>query len=672
MPTNKLLEIMINSLPLNLVHAVDRKDKVAYSIQMKTNRLQEIAWSLKGQDSVAQALEAISSNLAEGKLQAGMVGLMKSGKSSVLNALLRGIVLPVTVQAETAVEVRIIHSTNDEHRSGVLFGETYDGVHKYKEIADGSVEIQEKLREFNIIARNKSGEEEALPYKSLILRTPFHFLNEIQLKFTLQISDTAGPNEAGAVDATFKSKLAMERLSAFIIVLNYRVMKDQGEVDLLTHLRDHHPHLLENHQRFLFIVNAIDAYHEDGNKYSIHPRDVPKYVQGYLKQTLDVIIPVERIVPFTAKWALKSQLWSENITSMTDGEYFDAMRLYAKFQGEEPQKQLRVPSEINKKLVVDGLKFFSRTGELETKLYQMLGVHGPEILYKGTIDDAVQHVGALEEHIDKEKEDCNLGATQAALKLQQDLLKEIGGAVAANKLRMSRIQTKVERKITTEISDWTFELTDYMYIQINSLLVELNKQNLESQILNPARDKMEKYWPTIMAKIIGMVKEETYKMLSVFKQDLEERLSVFEGVELERDEIDYTALDPKYPPFVLFFSVPPDLDLGDTSALKDKLWELAVDWAVQFQGKVKAEAAKLSILTSGRAERAAQQSISRFQRNVREEIRCLRSELTSKQGFIETLNQKLNELQTISERLKGAQNKIESSLLDEIPTYFTE
>jgi len=147
---------------------------------------------------------------------------------------------------------------------------------------------------------------------------------------------------------------------------------------------------------------------------------------------------------------------------------------------------------------------------------------------------------------------------------------------------------------------------------------------------------------------------------------------VFKGIELECDELDYTEFHPKSPPFVLVLSIPHDLYLHDTSALKDKLWELAVDWAVQFQGMVKAEAAKLSIATSGKAERVAQQSISKFLRNVHEEIHCFRGELASKQGFIEILNQKLGELQTISEQLKGAQNKIESSLLDEIPTYFQE
>ena len=34
---------------------VGGEDKVAYSIQRKTNRLQEIAWSLKGQNDIAQS-----------------------------------------------------------------------------------------------------------------------------------------------------------------------------------------------------------------------------------------------------------------------------------------------------------------------------------------------------------------------------------------------------------------------------------------------------------------------------------------------------------------------------------------------------------------------------------------------------------------------------------------
>ena len=609
---------------------------------------------------------------------------MKSGKSSVLNALMRSATVPVAIQAETAVEVRIIHSTQYEHRNGVLFGENDD--HSYEVIAEGSDKIQKKLRKFNGISRNKTtGQEstgEALPYKSFVLRTPFHFLRVFKMKHTLQISDTAGPNEAGALDATMKSKEAMKRLSAFIIVLNYRVLKDQGEINLLTHLRDHHSHLLETKGRFLFVINQIDAYHEEahGDKYSIRPQDVPGYVQKYLKDNLGVEVPVEGIVPFSAKWALKSHLWSENPANMSDAEYFSAMQLSCKFQGMDPiPTGLRVPNEANKMVVLSGLKLLSKIGDLEAKLHQMLGSHGPEILYKSAIDDAVLHVSALTKHIEKEKVDCNIGATQTDLKLHKDVKEELDTAVAANKERRPKIPLEVDKKISPQVIVLTNELTDsindkMLLLKLNEESVEmvlqkLKEHHLEKQILEKAESKMKEHWPQIMGTTIGMVKEETRAMLSTFKSDLEERVRRFDGIELELDEIDLAKLEPLSPPFMLVLSVSPKKNVNNTN---DMLWDLALDLAVQFQERVKTEATRLSFATSGRAERAAQQSVSKFREKTQKKILHLQDELESKQAFIESLNQKLNELQTISGQLKGARDKIEKSLLDEIPTDFRD
>ena len=587
---------------------------------------------------------------------------MKSGKSSVLNALLRNATLPVATQAETAVEVRIIHSNKHEHKNGVLTGGK-DGSHKV--IARGSDKIQEELRELNKINRNKSIGEE-LTYQSFVLHAPFHFLNESNLKFSLQISDTAGPNEAGAVDATIKSKEAMKRLSAFIIVLNYRVLKTQEEIDLLTHLREHHSHLFETPERFLFVVNAIDAFYEDGNKYSTHPRNVPSYVQEHLKQNLGVAVPLESIVPITAKWALNSQLWSDNITNMTDGEYFSAMNIYYKFRDEQPPRPMRVPNENNKRVVLNGLKYFSRIGDLESILYQMLGINGPEILYKSAIDDAVLHVSALTEHIEKVKVNCSIGTTEMNLQLQKNVQEELDSAITTNKQRIPLIPLEVEKKIAKEINSLTFELTNSMSKDMQSPTLELNEQNLMKFVLDPARSKMEKFWPTIMGTTIGTVKEETSAMLLKFKSDLESKVGRFDGIELECDEIDYTKLEPEFPPFPFVLSVPADLELDDTAKYDHKLWNLALDWAVQFQEKVKAEATKLSFGTANLAERAAQKSVIRFRMKVQKEILRLQDELESKQKYIESLNQKLNELQTISGQLKDAHDKIENSLLDEI------
>ena len=604
---------------------------------------------------------------------------MKSGKSSVLNALMKSETLPVAIQAETAVEVRIIHSTKYQHRNGVLFGRND---HSYEMIAESSDNIKERLREFNKIARNEStGNEttrEALPYKSFVLRTPFPFLRDFKMKHTLQISDTAGPNEAGAVNATMKSKEAMKRLSAFIIVLNYRALKDQGEIHLLTHLRDHHSHLLETKGRFLFVVNQIDAYHEEahGDKYSIPPHNVPTYVQKYLKDNLGVEVSVEFIVPFSAKWALKSHLWSKNPASMSDVEYFSAMQLSCKFLGTEPTKGLRVPNEHNKIVVLNGLKLFSKIGDLEAKLHQMLGSHGPEILYKGAIDDAVRHVNALTEHIEKEKVNCNIGATQTDLQLHKDLKEELDTAVAAFKERRPQIPLEVDKKITPQLISWTNELTECIHDKMVSLklneqsvemvLLTLKEHNLKRQILETAESKMEEHWPQIMGTTIGIVKEETSAMLSAFKRDLEERLRRFDGIELELDEIDLAKLEPLSPPFTLVLSVSPDKNT------KDILYDLAVDLAVQFQERVKMEATRISFKTAGQVEGAAQQSVSKFRQKTQKEILHLNKELESKQEFIETLNQKFNELQTISGQLNGARDKIEKSLLEDIPTEFGE
>ena len=87
------------------------EDETAFSIYQKINRIRQIAGQLEHQSSIADALEMISINVAHGRLQAGIVGLLKSRKSTTLNALMKTRILPEAVQAETAAEVRIIHST---------------------------------------------------------------------------------------------------------------------------------------------------------------------------------------------------------------------------------------------------------------------------------------------------------------------------------------------------------------------------------------------------------------------------------------------------------------------------------------------------------------------------------------------------------------------------------
>ena len=102
---------------------------------------------MENQTTIARALDMISMNVADGRLQAGMVGLIKSGKSTTLNALMKTQILPEAIQPETAAEVRIIHSTRKEHKNGLLLGD------EDIEIATGSGKIHHLLRQYNEMAR---------------------------------------------------------------------------------------------------------------------------------------------------------------------------------------------------------------------------------------------------------------------------------------------------------------------------------------------------------------------------------------------------------------------------------------------------------------------------------------------------------------------------------------
>ena len=621
-----------------LVTQERREDETAFSIYQKINRIQQIAGQLENQAFIAHALEMISINVAHGRLQAGIVGLLKSGKSTTLNALMKTRILPEAVQAETAAEVRIIHSTKEEHKNGLLL----DG--RNIEIASGSDAIYKKLREYNAIAR----EGERLPHDSLTLRIPLPFLRESELKFSLEVSDTAGPDEAGAPDATLRSLSTMERLSVFIIVLNYRRMKSQQEVDLLTHLRDHHPQLLETHDRFLFIVNAIDAYYEDGNKYSIQPKDVREYVQTYLQDTLHVSIPTERIVPFSAKWALQSHLWHDDPRNISSADYMSAVGLSSKIQNEEPSKNMRTPSLENKKVVASHLKDFSGIRELEPKLYRMLGINGPVILYKGAIDDTTAHISTLKKHIEKEKVRYDITATTSTLHLHEQLSEALSQAITTNQQRMHELAKNFDDNSGRSIYRWSYAIQEDLSEKLSdSGKADSPLTNPEEQVLKPASEILKKAWSKIMSNVTGELRGSVETLFSDLKSDIDQ-IAKAHNTKLVLDELNYDNL-PKPPPFNFHLSIPSDIEPLTISALQKR--DIATEWAVHIRKTTEAEVNKLSMQSFRMAEKGCRSRVEKLQSKVLETIKVLRQELEAKQKHMERLNQMGYQLETVHRQL---------------------
>ena len=595
----------------------------------------------------------ISSNVADGRLQAGIVGLLKSGKSTTLNALMKTHILPEAVQPETAAVVHIIHSTKEQHKNGLLLGEKGG---QNIEIGSGSDKIYKKLRQYNEMARKGK----RLPHDSLTLRIPLPFLKESELKFSLEISDTAGPDEAGATDATLRSLSTMERLSVFIIVLNYRRMKSQPEVDLLTNLRDHHPQLLETHDRFLFIVNAIDAYYEDGNKYSIQPKNVPEYVQTYLQDTLNVTIPTHRIVPLSAKWALKSHLWFKYPNSVPNPDYIIAVGLSAKIHNEDPVKYLQIPSWRNKKIVATVLRGFSGIRELESKLYEMLGINGPVILYKSAIDDTIAHISTLKKHIKGEQVICNITATTAPLHFHEQLLKDLSNTVTTNLQRMHELFKKLDGNsddlILNRAIDIQETLASSLHFDSDSPLTDQ-----EDQILKLSSEILEQACSCIMSNVTGELKRNVESSFSALKMDIKKIAEKY-NMELVLGELNYE--EPQTPNFSRKFelSVPSDVEPLTVSALQEK--GVAV-WAVQLRRTTQFEVNILSFQVFKKAKNSCDTSVKKIQNEVDQKIEFLKQELEEKKKRMENLNQMEYQLETVHQQLLDILKRREFQITEE-------
>ena len=181
-----------------------------------------------------EALNAISGRLSSGKIYAAMVGLINSGKSTTLNALVKQQVLPISVQVQTAAEVQLVH--DPKLPEGQLVGRKRDGA--WSTITTGVSNVYGQLISLN----QKVRDGEPNPFDELVLNIRVPFLSS-SAGLVLHISDTAGADEVGSPSVSLGVDLALEKFSAFIIVLNYRNLKSKAESQLLTKLKTLHPKL---------------------------------------------------------------------------------------------------------------------------------------------------------------------------------------------------------------------------------------------------------------------------------------------------------------------------------------------------------------------------------------------------------------------------------------------
>ena len=323
-------------------------------------------------------LEKIALNVRSGTLSCGIVGLSKAGKSTTLNALLGCDFLPTGFEPETAVTVIILH--NSSALEGNLYQEKQGNLELLR---SGCKNISDYLYGVNADVRNK---QEKPP--KLILHAPILFLSHFSNEITVKFSDTPGLSEVTVVNSTITAdaQTALKDLFAYVLIMNLAYLKSEDEVKLLHTLEHHHPQLWSKLDRNLILINRYELAYSDRNDMNLRPENIAQYVSDFLAKpnVLNLTIPPEHILPYSALWGLKAHKWQRNLSALTEIDFDESINELVTAGVIDES----IGKTISKEDVILNIKQFSKIESVENELKEMLQTHGPRILLEAAVDDS--------------------------------------------------------------------------------------------------------------------------------------------------------------------------------------------------------------------------------------------------------------------------------------------
>lgn len=338
----------------------DNKSEIEFSNQIKQTK-----------KHFEQAVEIISKEIKEGNAKANeildrvkffqkqcndqvfqiaVMAILKSGKSTFLNALIGNEYLPMSNVAETSVPVKIHHT---EAEKGVL--------HFGKNKIEGAYEIRKYIE-----ATNKSKRKEGYKYEvEFNLNVTFRALEEMEMTdIKFEILDTPGFGEALTeitVGKTIDQSNAelLDKISAIIYLLDYTKLKTKDEDKVLEKLTEMRSDILEKvSDRLFFVINKIDE--EDRN--SLPPDQVVDYVYNLIKQKVPNVLR-QHFFTISASRALLSRLILNDFA--TDEAKKDFGRIAFGFRAH--QRDISEYKEVAKEILIA-----SNITEIEKKILKYI------------------------------------------------------------------------------------------------------------------------------------------------------------------------------------------------------------------------------------------------------------------------------------------------------------
>lgn len=392
-------------------------------------------------DKLARHLAEVRRKWESQTFQVAVLALVKSGKSTFINALLGAEFLPAANVPCTTRIVRVRH--RPEQREGVLA----DG----DERVDGIERIFCHLRRLNDAGREPPGSAgtaakqplAALPRPwtdgELTLEAPLAGLQHHAMAGQeFELLDTPGPNEAGAGPLRARLFDLLERADVIVYLLDYTKLKTDEEMSLFKELKDLRQDILQRWQdRLFFLVNKMDLKDRSG----LSEAETTAYVAVLLRNQVDLEIPPDRILPVSAERGVLARMVLTRRASRKVLEDFVRRTFGEETTADAVNLDSCQPSAE---------RMLQRSGipEFEKRVLSHLYAHRGKMLLGGLVSDLDRHLNAFHNH---------LVTAQATLEADQKQLEE---RIQALRAEVQKVRDRLEhltgrtRQFQDDLNAW--------------------------------------------------------------------------------------------------------------------------------------------------------------------------------------------------------------------------
>eukprot|EP00930_Biecheleria_cincta_P012557 TRINITY_DN1164_c0_g1_i3.p1 TRINITY_DN1164_c0_g1~~TRINITY_DN1164_c0_g1_i3.p1 ORF type:complete len:740 (+),score=166.80 TRINITY_DN1164_c0_g1_i3:56-2275(+) len=279
----------------------DMNNETAATKSLDLEEIQRLISSARGLGLCEQKADAWLQKLDGGVLEVGILGLLKSGKTTLANCFIGHETLPSSSQPETACLVDVVHDA--AYQDGKLLAP--DGTL----LQEGHPAIRGHIHELNekhrlSVDECTSDDKGSSHVDRLEVRTRMAISQWCPGIEHIKLVDTPGPNETGA-GLWHEVINVLLRVDAIIYVLDFTKISTTDEAVMFETLRKNVLMLLSSTsgdaQQMFFILNKVDMRSSRNDKTL---EEILEYVAQKLNTMLPCKVTSEQVLPLVAEDAL--------------------------------------------------------------------------------------------------------------------------------------------------------------------------------------------------------------------------------------------------------------------------------------------------------------------------------------------------------------------------------